>query len=91
MKTTTTKSITDARVQYLRNLKLDDTITRKVTGPRGGISNNAAGTPSAGWTRAAHLAGLHSTPYWSGSNPTPARHFAPAIVNAMFTAPESIR
>jgi hypothetical protein len=88
MKTT---NITAARVKYLRNLKLDDTITWTVTGPRGGKSSNSRGTPSAGWTRAAHLAGYESEPYWSGSNPTPARHFGPAIIAAIHAAPADLQ
>lgn len=72
-------TLTDRRTQYLKNLKLDDTV------------DSQGGTPSGGWTRAAHLAGLRSTPYWSGFLPTPARHFSANIVTAMFNAPESLR
>lgn len=84
-------TITARRVAYLEALKLDDTVTWTVTGPRGGKTNNASGTPSAGWTRAAHLAGYNSTAYWSGSNPTPSRHFAPAITDAIAAAPENLK
>lgn len=72
-------NITNQRAEYLKNLKLDDTDT------------NTKGTPSGGWTRAAHLAGLQSVPYWSGFLPTPARHFSANIITAMHNAPENLK
>ena len=73
-------NITHQRAGYLKSLKLDD----KSTGKTGG-------TPSAGWTRAAHLAGLRSVPYWSGFLPTPARHFDAVVIEAMHNAPENLK
>jgi hypothetical protein len=82
------KNITEKRVEFLSNLDKERFYSNIETkGPRGG--NNArvicgwSLTPSSGWTRAAHLAGFQSKPWWHGSATTPSRAFPTDLVTLM--------
>jgi len=82
-------TLTEKRVDWLNTLDKDALYNGlSYKGPRGG--NNAmripgwSVSPTAGWCRAAHLAGFKSLPFWHGSAPTPSRAFPDKIVDMMY-------
>ena len=82
------RNLTIKRAQHLKkNVPRDAYDGINWRGERGGKNAKLIPgwslTPSSGWTKAAHIAGFNSAPWWHGSAPTPSRAFPLPIVELM--------